>query len=115
MLLTDYLLYVSCEVTKYEIAAANALKSDNKDDYKRNMKEKALILASLYDEAITKDTDTILNKEKIFQELYEFSSNAQTALSVNSPWYMSELLYPEDYMEGDLNNLQKLIEQIEYK
>lgn len=43
MLLTDYLLYVSCEVTKYEIAAANALKNGNKDDYKKNVKELSLI------------------------------------------------------------------------
>ena len=44
--------------------------------------------------------------------LHGFSESAEKSLQVNSPWFMSALLYPEDYREGEPNNLEKLIQSL---
>jgi hypothetical protein len=38
-----------------------------------------------------------------------FSKNAQTALRLDSVFYMSALLYPGDHQKGEPDNLEKLI------
>lgn len=115
MKLTNFLLDISHKITDIEIEAKASLSNDSNDHYKKLMHEKALLLSSLYEEAKKQDVSDIKNSDKILSRIKEFSDSADDSLVVNSPWFMSALLYPDDYMEGDLNNLQKLIEEIEYK
>ena len=42
-----------------------------------------------------------------------FSFSAGKALDLNSVFYMSALLYPEDYADGDTNDLENFIIQLE--
>ncbi|MDR2488356.1 MAG: hypothetical protein LBD42_02500 [Desulfovibrio sp.] len=74
------------------------------------MKKKALLLA-----AIAKDAASLMNslpeqdRGRVQKTLKAFSHNAQTALNLNSVFYMSALLYPDDHQKGEPNTLQKLI------
>jgi hypothetical protein len=63
-------------------------------------------------------------REEILQQLAEdaaraiqeglrrFARSAGTALSLNSVFYMSALLYPEDYCEGEPNDLEAFLEEL---
>lgn len=51
-------------------------------------------------------------KEKIAQQLGSFSENARQALKVDSIFFMRQLLYPEDYQEGQENDLERFISSL---
>jgi hypothetical protein len=46
---------------------------------------------------------------EIARSLEDFASRARNAKSVDSVFYMSSLLYPEDYTEGEPNDLEAFI------
>ena len=48
-------------------------------------------------------------KERVREVLSAFSQNARTALHLDSVFYMSALLYPDDHRKGEPDNLEKLI------
>jgi len=45
--------------------------------------------------------------------LSDFAHRADTALSLGSIFFMGALLYPEDYQEGDPNDLERFLERFE--
>jgi hypothetical protein len=47
--------------------------------------------------------------------LNSFARRAAQALELSSLFYMSALLYPEDYREGDRNDLELFIERLRIK
>ena len=49
-------------------------------------------------------------QSEVKTRLEEFAGNAEQSMQVNSPFFMSMLLYPEDYREGDNNDLEELIQ-----
>ncbi len=80
------------------------------DQYSETLHSKAELLSGLsfqaqpYLQELPEDL-----KEKIAQQLDSFSQNARQALKVDSIFFMRQLLYPEDYQEGQENDLEKFI------
>lgn len=52
-------------------------------------------------------------REEISLALLRFATGARTALRLNSVFYMSALLYPDDHREGDPDNLGLLLAGLE--
>ncbi|MFP4258812.1 MAG: hypothetical protein ACLFRE_07390 [Desulfovermiculus sp.] len=83
------------------------------DKYTANLHSKAELLSELSDLAQPYLQDLPAEQqEKIAQQLEAFSRNAQQALEVDSIFFMRQLLYPEDYVEGEENDLEKLISSL---
>lgn len=101
------------------IAAENDAKAlleadaDNDEGYRKKMLEKAEILASLYERAQSFINTASANiKYETDKTLKNFSQNAKTSIKLNSVFYMSALLYPDDYQEGQPNNFKIFIEKL---
>ncbi|MDL2268184.1 hypothetical protein LJC46_09435 [Desulfovibrio sp. OttesenSCG-928-G15] len=98
-----------------EQLALMALNNDNnKEAYKALMQERAEQLAVLSDEA--KDLVARLpeaQKATAAASLAQFSSGAQTALDLDSVFYMSALLYPDNHKAGEPDNMETLIQSLE--
>lgn len=78
------------------------------DGYRSKMREKAEILSRLADDASAAGF-----AERLAGRLRQFSESAATALALNSVFYMSALLYPDDHKKGEPDNLQKFIVSLE--
>ncbi|MCF8106802.1 MAG: hypothetical protein K9K64_15065 [Desulfohalobiaceae bacterium] len=89
-------------------------KEQDPDRYRDQLLEKAEILADLPEKArpFLQDLDPGLQKE-VADGLRMFAQRADMALRLNSPFFMRQLLYPEDYREGDNNNLEGFIRSLE--
>ena len=91
---------------------AKAALYDSNDEaaYRERMRQKAALLA-----AAAGDAAPLLNalsgpeKDMARERLAAFSHNAATALRLDSVFYMSALLYPDDHREGEPDNLEKLV------
>lgn len=110
MQLKEYLMQAAAQIHALEAKKKQAIAAENKQEYLDSVHEKAAILSKLYDNAKKQDISGINND--IITTLQGFSASAKQALAVNSPWFMSELLYPEDYQENEPNNLDKLIQKL---
>ena len=101
-------------IDAHEAAAQAALQASDEKAYRAVLLEKAELLAALED-----DAEALLPKlppaEQIFarQKLHGFASGAQFSLQLNSPWFMSALLYPEDHKLGDPHDLQVFVTELE--
>jgi small-conductance mechanosensitive channel len=112
MQLKEYLMQTAAQIHALEAKKKQAIAADNKQQYLDCVREKAAILSNLYENAQKQDVSAVTNAKNILAALHGFSNSAKQALAVNSPWFMSELLYPEDYQENEPNNLDKLIENL---
>ena len=85
-------------------------KENNPTAYRELMVGKATLLAklSLNSRPYTKNLPETL-ATSVNATLMSFSQNAAQALQLDSVFYMSALLYPDDHKEGEPNNLQKFI------
>jgi hypothetical protein len=78
--------------------------------YRRIQRKKAELLADLPDQL--GELTTALSAwhfEALQTALEEIAEDARMAIKVDSPFYMSLLLYSEEQGEGEANDLQKLI------
>ncbi len=100
---------MDCEKKAYE-----CLDAGDKAGYSVHMHEKAEKLKDLdrLSRPFLKDLDSG-ERAEVMESLARFSEGAATALSLDSLFYMSALLYPDDHREGDPDNLQKLIMRLE--
>lgn len=82
----------------------------DQEGYAELMQEKAEILAGLAGlaEPLLQETDPMFS-ERVSARLSRFSQSASQALDLDSLFYMSALLYPEDYQEGAPNDLEAFI------
>lgn len=112
MQLKEYLMQTAAQIHALETKKKQAITTENKQEYLSAVREKAAILSKLHENAQKQDMKAVKNAKDILSALQVFSSSARQALAVNSPWFMSELLYPENYQENDPNNLDKLIEKL---
>lgn len=105
----SYLLEKSQLIKSIEQKAERVLESEGQEAYAQTMREKALVLASL-----AKDTQKAFPQldEDTLLLLQRFSDSAENALRIGSVFYMSALLYPEDYVAGQPNNLDVLAAQL---
>lgn len=112
MQLKEYLMQTAAQIHALETKKKQAITAQNRQEYLDCVREKATILSKLYDNAKKQDMTAVKNTKDILATLQGFSNSAKQALAVNSPWFMSELLYPEDYQENEPNNLDNLIEKL---
>lgn len=104
-----------CEFLRnLEEEAARVLQQDkNTDKYKALMCQKAMFLQALPAEAgklVTALPEAVANEA--FERLEQFSANASRALGLDSVFYMSALLYPDNHKKGEPNNLDRLAAEI---
>jgi len=108
---------ISDKIRALEAEARKALlESNDIAVYKRKLNEKTLLLVDL-SEALEPLLEGLESKtaEEIRTKAANLAKRAEPALSLSSTFYMSALLYPEDYQEGDKNDLEKFIEQLQAK
>ena len=90
--------------------------NDDPETYRKKLEEKAELLMKLSDlagpfcEEMSEDT-----RAEFGAELKSLAKRAAQALKLSSTFYMSALLYPEDYREGDPNDLELLIDRLRIK
>jgi len=95
-----------------EKAAHHALhEAGDEASYRAGMMEKCRLLSGL-PEAVS---DYLMDAdgpeaEAFAAGLENFARKAAQAMSINSVFYMSALLYPEDYAEGDPNDLETFLD-----
>lgn len=79
--------------------------------YQAILREKSLLLYNLLDEIdrLSCEIGTEVCKE-IKNRIGGISFSAGKALRLNSVFYMSCLLYPENYQDGDRNDLEQVID-----
>ena len=110
MQLKEFLMQAAAQIHALEAKKKQSIAAENKQDYLDAVHEKAAILSKIYDNAKKQDISGV--HQDILITLQGFSNSAKQALAVNSPWFMSELLIPEDYQDNAPNNLDKLIEKL---
>lgn len=113
--LKDWLLERHDAVMAAERQAIEMLDKGDTQAYLEKMREKAQLLSSLYKDAklagVLAGLPASLS-ESVDAALQRFSSSAATALSLNSPFYMSALLYPDEHIPGDPDNLALFIQAL---
>ena len=96
-------------IRQLEAAAMEALGRGDTALHRENMMEKCDILHDLPEKA-----DPYLDGSddltcKLRKGLCNFSRKAGQALDLESIFYMSALLYPEDYQDGEVNDLERFL------
>ncbi len=94
---------------------ANSALYENKDEdsYRDLMRQKAMLLASLGDrlepliDPLSVE-DSLLVKKRVKR----FAMSASKALEIGSVFFMSALLYPDDYKDGEKNDLEDFAERV---
>ncbi len=98
-------------VKDLETKAAKALhEKQDQARYKHLMLEKTTLLAQLAEEAAPLVAQ-LPEPERgpISDRLSRFSNSASTAKRIGSVFYMSALLYPDDHVAGQMNDLEAFI------
>ncbi len=101
-------------IRRFEHEARDALfLGDDPETYRQKLQEKTILLMELSEmvapfyEGMAEDI-----RVEIETELNSFAKRAAQALELESSFYMSALLYPETYKEGDPNDLELFIDQL---
>ena len=116
MELLKWLEQISSRIKKIESEALEALNRGEVGAYKRGMKDKAELLAGLAKEAEPHLEG--VSKEiagHVRSELERFSHSAGVALELDSVFYMSALLYPEEHRPGEPNNFELFAAEVAAK
>ena len=83
------------------------------EKYTALMRQKTLFLQGLHNDAQSLATTLPAVAAAIaMPRLEQFSHNAARALKIGSIFYMYALLYPDDHIKGQLNNLELLTDEI---
>ncbi|MHC1729087.1 MAG: hypothetical protein AB9866_24340 [Syntrophobacteraceae bacterium] len=86
---------------------------DDPEAYRQKLQEKTMLLMELpemvapYYEGMPEDI-----RAELETELSSFAMRAEQAWGLSSIFYMSALLYPETYKEGDMNDLELFIDRL---
>ncbi len=107
---SDWLAERAAHIRRMEQEALRRLEQGDEAAYRRLMRQKAELLA-----ALPKDALPLLRemepgaRSAALDRLMAFARGAANALSLNSVFYMSALLYPEAHREGEPNDLEAFI------
>lgn len=101
------------EVSRRE-ATAKALLHENYDrqGYHDQLRQKAMVLSELAEKVGACDDLPPQLKTLVQERIGSVSFEADRALRLDSVFYMAVLLYPEDYQEGDPNELENFINSL---
>lgn len=103
-------------VMDYEKAALALMQAGDLDGYRKNMRQKAESLANMASEARPVLAPlTPGESREIESGLEAFSNSAATSLEIDSVFYMSALLYPDDHKKGEPDNLELFIRKLRQK
>ena len=111
---TAYLKERHERVMALEAGAAHALEKGDTQGYIGAMRAKAELLSRL-----NEDARPLLDpfpgeaRFRLALALDGFASGASTALRLNSVFYMSALLYPDNHKQGEPDNLLEFIGRLE--
>ncbi|MGC8494113.1 MAG: hypothetical protein ACP5SH_20505 [Syntrophobacteraceae bacterium] len=85
---------------------------DDPQTHRRKLEEKAMLLMEL-PELVGPYCETLPDeaREELEEQLDSFALRAGRAMELSSLFFMSGLLYPEEYKEGDPNDLEAFIER----
>lgn len=101
------------QIAEHETRALEALNSSWTESYAAGMRKKAEAIAALADEAAPYLAELPPEKRAYAEKkLRNFSRSAKTSLSLDSVFYMSALLYPDDHKKGQPDNLAVLIAEL---
>ncbi len=88
-------------------------KQGDEERYRQLMLQKTLFIAALPDEAADLVKALPADKaQRVADRLGAFQRGAENALDLNSVFYMSALLYPDEHKPGDPNNLERLATEV---
>jgi len=101
-------------VSDIEATAKEMISNRDSVGYRAMMRKKALLLAGL-DENGRRFAFMLPVPAKALaaSKLRRFSASASTALELDSTFYMSALLFPEDHQPGQPNDLEVFREEIQ--
>lgn len=101
-------------VIQKELEAARFLEQGNTEAYVEALRQKAQFLATIADDVPQNDANLPANlAATVSRTVQGFAQGARAALSLNSSFYMSALLYPDEHVAGEPNNLTLLLQQVE--
>ncbi len=102
-------------IRELEAEALRALhESGDVEAHRLGMTEKCLVLEALPEEAGPLLAESGTPDAAAFAKgLENFAHRAGVALSLESIFFMSALLYPEDYQEGEPNDLERFLDRFE--
>jgi hypothetical protein len=108
---------VAERIRHIEAEARHALYvKDDPEAHRQKLQEKTMLLMELpdlvdqYYEGMAEDI-----KKEIETGVKSFALRASQAWELSSIFYMSALLYPEDYREGDRNDLELFVDRLRIK
>ena len=113
--LSAALTRIARSIRSIEEDALKALhEQGNQEAYREGMREKANVLRDL-PRAMASFLERMDEsaREAVEDRLDRFAQGAATALRLGSVFYMSALLYPEDHKEGEPNDLERFIAELE--
>lgn len=94
-------------------AKSTLLQNGDEERYRQLMQQKALFLSALIDEAAELLQALPADKrQRVNDRFGSFHRNAENALGLNSVFYMSALLYPDDHKEGAPNDLELFAKEV---
>lgn len=102
------------EIARCEKEADAAIhKNSDQAGFEQWMVEKTEIIVGLPDE-VRESADAVGGEvgRYVMDRLEAFSMSAETAFEMNSPFYMSALLYPHSHKPGEPNNLELVLEWV---
>ncbi|GAB7023423.1 hypothetical protein [Salidesulfovibrio brasiliensis] len=112
--LVDILENAVNEIARCEAEAEKAVNvHGDQAGFEQWMVEKTEIVAGLPEEA--GEAARALGGELgdyVLERLETYAASAETALEINSPFYMSALLYPSTHEPGQPSNLERVLERV---
>ena len=111
--LISYLEDAAATVRRLEAEGENVLQAEGQTAFQAKLEEKAQFLAGLGEKA-QKLVDAVGGDlgHEIAQQLDQFSMSAGTALRIGSVFFMTALLYPEDYQLDEPNDLERFVKEL---
>lgn len=112
--LLDDLRQAAGRIRQVEAEARTAAEGGDEARYRQLYTEKVDILLGLPD-LVEPHLATLPESlaERLADEAKGFATRAGRARALNSIFYMYALLYPDDYREGDPNDLERFIDRLE--
>jgi hypothetical protein len=111
--LLDRLEECAARTRRIEEEALKSLERGAHEAYRGAMRRKAELLLALPGEARPLLEGFAPHARRdILERLEGFAKSAGTALSLNSTFYMSALLYPENHRKGEPNNLEVFLGEL---
>lgn len=101
------------QIKEIEKSAMALLDAGDDAGYRSKMQQKAELLANLETAAKPFINKLPANVRGFAEDkIHDFSNGGKTAIHLKSVFYMSALLYPDDYKTGEPDNMEKFIQDL---